>query len=485
MVDVSAPLPPPSLERLPTHIVGLDAILAGGLLQGDTYLIAGCPGTGKTTLGNQMAFAHGAAGGTAIIATFLTESHDRMLSHLHGLAFADRALVGQRVYYIGLLSTLEEEGSDAVLDLLGQTIRSSGATLLVIDHLGGGAPALAGFDTGLFLHRLQVRSALVGCTTVLLATDSAGSSGHADSVIELTHEPYAGRDVRWLRVAKLRGSHSVNGRHRFVIGEEGVVVYPRLEAALSDVQPAPLRSTERIPFGVPGLDAMLSGGLIGGSSTLLLGTPGGGKTVLGLHFLAEGARRGEPGLLASFQETLPDLASTADLAGMHLGQHMTSGLVRVLWRPPLELGPDAWAWDLLAAVEEHRPERLVVDAFTDLLHLFADRERQTRFAQALTNELRRRGVTSILSVEIDTFVGRELAVPVPNVSAAMDAGILLRIVELNSQLHRLASVLKLRQSHFDPTIREFIIGDEGIVVGEPLPASGLLTGVAVPSSEPK
>jgi circadian clock protein KaiC len=408
-----------------------------------------------------------------------------MLSHLHGLAFADRTLVGQRVHYISLLSTLEADDSDEVLELLGQTIRSRGATLLVLDHVGEGAPALAGFDTGLFLHRLQARSALLGCTTVLLATDSAGSSGHADSVIELTHEPSAGRDVRWLRVAKLRGSPLLNGRHRFVIDERGVTVYPRLEAVLSDVQPVPLNPTERIPFGVPGLDTMLSGGLTGGSSTLLLGTPGSGKTMLGLHFLAEGARRGEPGLIASFQETAADLASTADRAGMQLGQHLASGLVRVLWRPPLELGPDAWAWDLLAAVEEHRPKRLVVDAFTDLLGLFADRERQSRFAHALAIELRRQRVTTVFTFEIDTFVGQELAAPVPNVSAMMDAGMLLRGVELESQLRHLVSILKLRQSHFDHTIREFVIGDDGIVIGEPLPATGLLTGLAVPSAEPR
>lgn len=485
MADAATFEPPPELDRVPTRIVGLDAILGGGMLQGDTCLIVGNPGTGKTTLGNQLAFAHGADGGTAIIATFLTESHDRILSHLHGLAFADRTLVGQRVHYISLLGTLEADGSDKVLELLGQTIRSHGATLLVIDHLGEGAPALAGFNTGLFLHRLQARSALLGCTTVLLATDSAGSSGHADSVIELTHQASAGRDVRWLRVAKLRGSHSLNGRHRFVIGERGVVVYPRLEAALSDVQPAPLNPTERVPFGVPGLDAMLSGGLLSGSTTLLLGTPGGGKTVLGLHFLTEGARRGEPGLIATFQETPADLASTADRAGMQLGAHIAAGDVRVLWRPPLELGPDAWAWDLLAVVEEHQPKRLVIDAFTDLLGLFADPERQTRFAHALTNELRRRGVTTIFTFEIDTFVGQELATPVPNVSAMMDAGIVVRSVELESRLRHLVSVLKLRQSHFDPTIREFVIGDEGIVVGEPLPARGVLTGLATPSSEPR
>lgn len=237
---------------------------------------------------------------------------------------------------------------------------------------------------------------------------------------------------------------------------------------------------EPVAFGVPGLDVMLAGGLAVGSSTLLLGTPGAGKTLLGLQFLAEGARVGEPGLMASFQETTPALAATADRAGMELGPHLESGLVQVLWRAPLEFSPDAWAWQLLAAIEEHRPRRLVIDAFTDLVRLFADPQRKVPFAQALTNELRTRGVTSLFVLEIDTFVGPRLDAPVPTVSATMDSGILLRTVELGSALRRLVSILKHRQNAADPTIRELAIGPHGITVGAPFNATGLLTGSAVP-----
>jgi circadian clock protein KaiC len=483
MATVPTPSSLPELARLPTLLPGLDAVLGGGLLAGDTYVIAGELGTGKTTLGNHLAFAHAAAGGTAIIATFLTETHDQMLAHLQGLAFADPALVAHQVHYMNLGASLEAGGVDGVLATLGQTVHAYGATLLVIDSVGEATPAHSAFATGEFLHRLQVRLSMLGCTTVVLAAGRDGASGHADGVIELTHETAAGRDVRWLRVAKLRGSRSLNGRHRFVIGEEGVVVYPRLEAALSEVEPAALTSNERLAFGVPGLDAMLSGGVLEGSSTLLLGTPGAGKTLLGLHFLAEGARRGEPGLIASFLETAADLAKIADRVGMRIGQHMTSGLVQVLWRPPLELGPDAWAWDLLAAVEEHRPKRLLIDAFTDLLSLFADPERQYRFVNALTNALRRQGVTMIVNFEIDSYVSQELAAAVPNISAVMGNGILLRSLELESRFRRIVSILKLREGAFDPTIREFVIGDEGIVVGEPLAATGLLTGAAIPEAD--
>ncbi len=452
-------------------------------MAGDTYLVTGEPGTGKTTLGNHLAFAHAAAGGRALVATLLTETHDRMLAHLRGFRFVDPALVGDRLPYLSLLGALQDDGLDGVLDALIATIRQHAASLLVIDGAGAAETfAPSGFDAGRFIHSLQARAALLGCTVVLLSgeAEAAGAVGPVDGLLQLANEPSRSRDVRWLRVAKLRGSGYLNGRHQFAIGPDGVAVFPRLEAALAELTPRWQELAEPVAFGVPGLDAMLVGGLALGTSTLLLGTPGSGKTLLGLQFLAEGARRGEPGLFASFQETAPALVATADRAGMGLGPHVESGLVRVLWRAPLELSPDAWAWQLLEAVEEHRPRRLVIDAFTDLVRLFADPHRQTAFAQALANDLRHRGVTTLFSLEIDTFVGPQLAAPVPTISAATDTGILLRSVELGSSLRRLVSVLKHRQNAADPTIREFVIGPQGIAVGEPFDAAGLLTGTARP-----
>jgi circadian clock protein KaiC len=476
----------PELARLPTGVRGLDTVLLGGLVAGDAYLVEGAPGTGKTTLGNQLAFAHAAAGGRALVATLMTETHERMLAHLRGFAFADPALVGERIQYVSLLTAMQNGGLDGVIDALLATIRNHNATLLVVD--GAGAAELfasSRLDYSHFIHALQARSAFLGCTTVLLAgsREAVGVATHVDGVIQLSQEPTDSRDVRWLRVAKLRGSNYLNGHHGFVIDQRGVTVFPRLEAASTDLVPTWNDSVERLPFGVLGLDPMTANGMAVGSSTLIFGTPGAGKTLLGLHFLAEGARRGEAGLIASFHETAPALASTADQAGMDLGPHIASGLVRVLWRPPLELAPDEWAWHLLAAVDEHKPRRLVVDAFSDLAGTFAVPQRQTRFASALTNQLRHRGVTSLFLLEIDQFAGPELTIPVPNVSATMDTGILLRTIELRSSLRRLVSILKQRQTAFDHTIREFTIGSRGITVGEPFEATALLTGTAVPAED--
>jgi circadian clock protein KaiC len=214
-----------------------------------------------------------------------------------------------------------------------------------------------------------------------------------------------------------------------------------------------------------------------------MGTPGSGKTLLGLSFLMEGAARGERGLLAGFHETEPDLITTAARIGLDLRGAIATGMVRVLWDPPLELSADAWAWRLLAAVDHHRPERVFIDALTDIQRFISSPQRMPTYASALTNELRARGATALIATEIDAYVDDQLIVPVPAASATMDNGILLRQIELRSSLHRLVSVLKSRQMETDPTIRGFLISDQGIVVNSPFAGatSGLLTGRAVPA----
>jgi circadian clock protein KaiC len=231
---------------------------------------------------------------------------------------------------------------------------------------------------------------------------------------------------------------------------------------------------------------MLGGGLMPYSSTLVMGTPGAGKTLLGLSYLLEGARRGERGLLAGFHETELALISTAARIGLDLRGAIESGLIRILWDPPLELSADAWAWRLLDAVGEHRPQRVFLDALTDIQRFIGSPQRMPTFTAALTNELRALGATALIATEIDAYVDEQLAVPIPAASATMDNGLLVRQVEIRSSLLRLVSILKARQIGTDPAIREFVIGDQGITVSRPFPAStGLLTGrVAADTSLP-
>ena len=474
----------PVLERLPTGIGGLDEVLAGGLVRAGSYLVTGRPGTGKTILANHVAHNHARAGGSVLFATVLAESHSRMLAHLASFQFFAPEQVARTVTYINIYDELRRSGLPGARDLLRRQVREQRATLLVID----GAGVLEEFaatqlDYRHFVYELHTQLGLLGCTSVLLADDERRevhpTAAHVDGIIALEDETHGLRDLRVLHVVKLRGSDYLRGRHAFEITTAGVQVYPRLESRPAEPPPAPPRR-ELLGFGLPGLDDMLRGGVLAGSATVILGAPGAGKTLCGLHFIAEGARRGERGLLVSFQETPAQLVAKAEAIGLELDRYVRDGLVRILWYPPRELLTDAWARELLSAVTEHRSQRLHLDTLTDLemMRVLAP-ERAPAFLAALTHELRMRGVTMVLATEINTLVGGPLELTMPVQAARADNVILLRYVELRSQLHRLVSVVKARDSAHDTALREFTIGERGIVVSETFAsAEAVLTGMA-------
>ena len=480
---------PAVLQRLTTDIPGLDQVLAGGLVRGDAYLVIGAAGTGKTTLANHVAHNVARAGGTALFVTLLAEQHDRMLAHLRNFGFFDASLVSRRVHYVSLYDQLRTSGLDAVLDQARALGREHRATVLLLDgagHLGRHAPS----DIALaqFMMSLSSQLSRLGCTTLLFSDQTDTGATHAslmDSIVRLHDEAVGLHQLRLLEVVKMRGVDYLRGRHQFAITGAGIQVYPRLEARMAREPPMAGEEPERAAFGVPGLDDMLRGGLVAGSTTLVLGAPGAGKTTAGLHLLVEGARRGEAGLIATFHETPPRLIGNADRLGLGLGSLVEAGRIRLLWRPPVEVLVDAWTQELLAAIDEHRPRRLLIEALTDLERVMVVPDRIYGFLTALTSEMRARGITTLLSAEIPAVVGGPPALPQPALSASIENAILLRYVELQSQLHRLLSIVKTRESAHDTSIREFTITEHGLEVAATFEsAEAVLTGIArlVPSS---
>jgi circadian clock protein KaiC len=220
----------------------------------------------------------------------------------------------------------------------------------------------------------------------------------------------------------------------------------------------------RLPLGIDGLDTILQGGLLTGSTTLVAGPPGVGKTTLGLHFIAEGAERGEQGVIASFGEAPERLMSKADGLGLGLRNGIGSGQVHTVWQPIPTYPLDAWASAIVTLVTEHHPQRLMIDGLTELVRLTPFPDRLPAFLAALGHFLRTHGVTAILTAETATAEAAELEIPFPDAVATLDNAILLRYVEPRSRLHRLMSVLRVRESGFDSTVREFTITDRGIEV---------------------
>ena len=461
----------------------------GGLVRGDTYLVTGGAGTGKTTLGNQLAHNVARVGDTALFVTLLAEQHDRMLAHLRGFGFFDPGVVARRVHYVSLYDPLRTGGLDAVLGQARALVREHRATLLVVDGAGYlGRHAASDVALAQFVMSLNTQLSRLGCTTLLLSDQTDPAATHAgllDGIVRLHDEAVGLHQLRLLEAVKVRGVDYLRGRHQFAITAAGIQLYPRLEASVAHDPPVATEQPERAAFGVPGLDEMLRGGLVAGSTTLVLGAPGAGKTTAGLHLLVEGARRGEAGLIATFHETPPRLIGKAEKLGLELGPLVEADRVRILWRPPVEVLLDAWAQELLAAIEEHRPRRLFIEALTDLERLAVVPDRIFGFLTALTAEVRARGITTLLSAEVPAVVGGPPAMPQPALSASIENAILLRYVELHSQLHRLLSIVKVRESAYDTAIREFAITEEGLKVAATFQsAEAVLTGIAriVPSS---
>lgn len=458
-------------ERVKTGILGLDAVLQGGLLRGASCLVLGEPGTGKTTLGNQLAYHVAANDGVAIFVTVVAEAHDRMLMHLASFDFFDPDAVGRQVQYLSLVHQLGESGLPGALSEMRRLVRAHGASLLVID----GAARFEDFATSRqeysgFVAQLIAELAILDCTTLLLAQSDPtrealdGIATLVDGIIMLEDRSIGVQATRLLKMVKVRGSSPLRGLHEFAITESGVEVYPRLESRPMSIRPERPSRQKRLSLGIDELDTIIQGGLLTGSTTLVAGPSGIGKTTLGLQFLAEGAHRDEQGLIASFGEAPERLVAKADGLGLDLSSHVETGRVQVMWQPMCDRPLDAWAGEIVKSVATHQPQRLMIDGLTELARLTSFENRLPAFLTALGHILRTQGVTTIVTAETSTAEAAALEIPFPEAVATLDNAVLLRYVEPRSRLHRLISVLRVRESGFDPTVREFTITDRGIEV---------------------
>ncbi|MCP3143918.1 ATPase domain-containing protein [Pyxidicoccus xibeiensis] len=485
MTDTSD-LPGEATPRVATGVPGLDTLLRGGWLRGGTYIITGLPGTGKTILGNQFCFTTVARGEKAIYLTVLAESHSRMVLHLQDMRFFRGDVIGRTLHYESGYAPLKAEGLAGLSKLIFRSVREHGATALVLDGLAAVEErAESRLAYREFLHGLCVHNALAGCTTLLLTgqrSDPADPQfAMVDGVVQLAMEPLGVKSVRSLEVSKFRGGSQMVGRHSFDITDNGLLIYPRVEALYSGQTDRVPELSQRQSFGIPRLDEMLHGGLVRYSSTLVFGSPGSGKTLMCLHFLAEGARRGEPGLYFGFVESPARILNKAELVSLDLRKHVKAGTLHLESRVAVESLPDALVQELFDLVKKHKIQRLVLDGLEPFIQESTDPHRTPRFLTAMTNELRALGVTTLATQQTNTLFGPELNAPLERVEAIIDNILLLRFVELRSQLYRMLSVLKMRESDNDPALRLFSITAEGIDVAETFEsAEAILTGQARP-----
>lgn len=473
------------VERVATGVPGMDLMLNGGLIKGGIYMALGMPGSGKTILAHQMCFHHISQGGKALYVTLLAETHARMMVNLRPMRFFDAARVPQSLTYLSAFSALEAGGLEALTTLLRQELKRFGASLLIVDGLVAveeAAPSEQAFKK--FIHELQVINGFMGCTTVLLTTghNRGLKAEHTmvDGLFMLRERTSGVRAVRELSIRKFRGSAHMHGRHTFEITEDGVVIYPRLEELVALGEPPAPLSRRRHAFGVKGLDEMLEGGLPEASPTMLLGSPGSGKTLLGLHFVAEGARNGERSHYYSFYDVPSRATDQAASVGLHLQPLLDSGLLELSFRPPTEQVLDKLGNELVALIREKGVRRLFLDGFDGLSKAAVYRQRSARFMAALVNECRAHGVSLVYTVETRSLFGPELRFVARGVSMLTENILFTRNTEVRSELNLFISVLKLRNSGHDRTVRRLDISSRGLHVDGPFDdAEQLGSGMAV------
>jgi circadian clock protein KaiC len=473
-------------EVISTNIVNLDRLMGGGIQAGSFLIVAGGPGTGKTILLQQLAFAIAKSpkvqteftqappskGADVLFFSTLSEPHDKLLRHINQFSFYDEQLLAAQIRLLSLTTDMEK-GLNKISELIVSEARHQSPRLVIIDSLG----VLEDLQTTStefkwFLYRLSSVLGLLGITLVVSLERNLDLTGYtegltiADGIINLSSHIEGVQLVRRIEVKKLRGMNIVEGLHTYQISGDGLTFFPRLEA-LVQVQPrVELKPSDSVTTGslkttgLAELDQLAGGGFPLASSTVVAGAPGTGKTLLGLKYLLEGARQGEPGLLVGFNETAEQLIAKAGRLGMDLQNWVDQGLIQFLCLNPVELNPDLYTYKMRQIIEGTNIQRLVIDCLLELDRACQTPRRSHHFFMALLRYLKAQRVTTLYTYEISKLAGKELDLVGTAFSSLAENLLLLKQIEYQRRFYRYLAVLKMRENKFDGTIREFTIEDQ-------------------------
>lgn len=476
-----------ALARLGTGSAALDAILGGGIPARSLTVVAGEPGAGKTVLTLQVFFHHARQGKKCLYFTTLSEPTLKIIRYMQLFSFFDPGLTEDRITFVDLGSALRSGGAEKALQLMIQRVESEGPDLVAIDSFKAIHDLLPSDGHGrMFVYDLAVGMAAWGATSLLVGEYTAEDIGVApefavaDGIVRLASERQDLTTIRQFEVLKLRGANYVTGRHFFEIGADGLVVYPRVRGPEMAGEP-PVDLGDRVATGVAGLDALLRGGLPRTSTTLVEGGTGTGKTLLALHFLLEGTRRGEPGILFTLEETPAQIRAVAKSFGWDLLPLEAEGRLLIGYTSPVELFSERFLYEALRQVARVGARRVVLDSVTSLSLGVPSTRRSRELVYALTKHFRAAGVTPLMTMEVPELLGTAQLTG-HGVSSMADNVVVLRYVELDGRLERAVSVLKARGTGHATELRRFVIDDCGAHVGDRFAdLRGVLTGVPQPA----
>ncbi len=477
-----------AIIKLPSGVPGLDDVLGGGIPEFSFNLIAGGPGGGKTTMAHQIMFANASAERKAVYFSIIGEPPIKMLRYQQQHAFFDAEKVGDgSVRFVHLGEQALHGGMAKVLEAIEQELETSTPAIVVVDSFRAMVRSTLAMGPGgeqeltSFMQRLALLLTSYQATTFLIGEYADGEHDSAvftvaDGLLWLYQAVDRNSVVRKLQVMKMRGQGQIPGLHTARITDAGYSVFPRLLKPPEVVGDHPLK--HRLKTGVPGLDELIGGGIPTGYSVLIAGPSGSGKTVLSNQFIIEGVEHGEKGIVAIFEKRPNDYLQTTP-RGEEFEKLVREKKLEVIYLRPLDLSIDETLLELQSAVKRLGAKRAVIDSLSGLELALAPtfredfRESLYRMMGALTGL----GVTVMATIELeDSYT--DLRFSRQGIAFLTDAIIIQRYVEIDGQLRRALSVVKVRSSQHSKDLREYEITSEGgIVVGQPLKGyEGLLTG---------
>ncbi|TBV05408.1 ATPase domain-containing protein [Phytopseudomonas dryadis] len=476
-------------ERIPSGSQGLDSILGGGLPPSRLYLLEGSPGSGKTTLALQF-LLQGVARGERCLYITLSETSEELqaVAASHGWSL-------QGIDLFELASAEEVLGDGREQSILHPWEVELGGTIrLIQNEVERIAPARVVFDSLSELRllaqdSLRYRRQVLALkqffaprqATVFLVDDLTGNKGERDAHLHsLCHGVFTlerltldfGAARRRLQVQKLRGVDFAAGLHDFVIRKGGLRVFPRLVAAQHHV---PFDGSP-VASGIAGLDALLGGGPLRGTSTLVTGPAGSGKTSLALQYLNAACLRGERCTLYEFDERIGTLLIRSQAMGLQLREHIASGLLTIRQIDPAEVSPGEFAWQVREEVERNDCRLLVIDSLSGYLAAMPQEQQLILQVHELLSYLSQRGVSTFLINPQHGLVG-SMSTGNLNISYVADAVVLLRFFEAQGRIRKAVSIIKNRSGLHEDSIRELRIDRQGVRVGDVLvDFKGVLSG---------
>ncbi len=472
-----------TINRLATGVPGLDEVLGGGLPEFSFNLIAGPPGSGKTTLAHQMMFALATPERPALYFTVLGEPPLKMLRYQQQFAFFDTEAVSRSVHFINLSEDAMAGNLDRVLRRIVDEVTTRSPGLVFVDSFRSVVQAsesepnphnnLQQFvqQLGMLLTSWQATTFLIG--EYFVETDANPVFTVADGLIWMRQSVQRNSMIRKMQIMKMRGQPTLPGLHTFRIGAGGIEVFaPARVDVPGDADATAARLSPRLSTGVARLDAMLGGGLPRGYSLLVAGPSGAGKSVLAEAFLAEGARCGERGVIAAFEQR-PNRARSRVVAKL-----IDSGHVGLVDSQAPDLSIDEVLHLLMKEIRGLGATRVVIDSLSgfELALAPAFREDFRESLSRLVTALAGMGVTVLMTSELEDRYS-DLRFSPYGTAFMTDAIVVQRYIEVDSRLQRVIAVVKVRGSAHADELREFSIDDSGIHIGEMLlDQEGLLGG---------